>query len=309
MSLKRFISAAFLILSLGLSSCQINEVIPEDQVWVNPSSYYGIHHEFILAGMPSYVDEAQVFRLFSEEEVALMTAIQIEQGNTKFFYTSDHLINLDRLFAYVESLMPFSFRLSLGELSYSQREENVLTLYSVEITPVFEETQDLKTEIDAFTKEHLSLGSSNFETIKSIHDELILNTEYDTSILELDLSQIPSHLSFEALGLFQKKTAVCSGYSRAFNALAKQQGIPSLMISSEVMQHAWNLVYDGTEWKYVDVTFDDPIPDLKNKVRYTYFMLDEFAFLKDGKHQFDEASDVRLGASDYIDFANFVFHE
>ena len=309
MSFKRFTSTVFLILSLSLSACQIKEVIPEDQAWVNPSSYYGVNHDFVLAGMPSYVDETQVFRLVSEEEVALMTAIQLEQGNTKFFYTSDHLINLDRLFAYVESLMPFSFRLSLGELSYSQKEENVLTLYSVEITPVFEETQGLDPEVEAFSKEHLSLGNSNFETIKSIHDELILNTEYDTSILELDLSQIPSHLSFEALGLFQEKTAVCSGYARAFNALAKHQGIPSLMISSEVMQHAWNVVYDGTEWKYVDVTFDDPIPDLKNKVRYTYFLLDETTFLKDGKHQFDEQSDVRLGASDYIDFANFVFHE
>lgn len=309
MSLKRFKISVIIALSLSLSACQIKEVIPEDQSWTNPSSYYGVYHDFVLAGMPSYVDETQVFRLSSEEEVALMTAIQVEQGNSKFFYTSDQLINLDRLFAYVESLMPFSFRLSLGELSYSQKEENVLTLYSVEITPVFEETQTLSTQIETFTNDHIQRGNSDFETIKSIHDQLILNAEYDTSILELDLTQIPSHLSFEALGLFQEKTAVCSGYSRAFNALSKQQGIPSLMISSEVMQHAWNLVYDGTAWKYVDVTFDDPIPDLKNKVRYTYFLLDEFAFLKDGKHQFDDASDVRLGASDYLEFANYVFHE
>lgn len=309
MLFKRLLVIAVLITSFGLSACQAIDVIPEDTVWDNPSAYYGVHHDFTLAGMPSYVDESTVFRLSSEQEAALLMAIQVEQGQTKFFFTSDHALSLDRLFAYVESLMPFSFRLSLGELSYSQKDKNVLTLYSLELLPVFEETVYLSNEVDAFTQAHIQTGLSNFDTLKSIHDELILNTEYDTSILELDLTQIPSHLSFEALGLFQENTAVCSGYARAFNALAKQQGIPSLMISSEVMQHAWNLVYDGSAWKYVDVTFDDPIPDLKNKVRYTYFMLDEGTFLLDGKHHFDESTELRLNAQDYLDFATYVFGE
>jgi hypothetical protein len=115
------------------------------------------------------------------------------------------------------------------------------------------------------------------------------------------------HPSFEAIGLFNNATAVCSGYARAFNGVAHELGIPSLMISSETMAHAWNMVYLDGEWLFVDVTFDDPVPDQKASFRSTYLLLNTEDFLKLEKHRFDEMGGTRLDAKAYLDFANYVY--
>ena len=75
------------------------------------------------------------------------------------------------------------------------------------------------------------------------------------------------------------------------------------------MQHAWNLVYDGYEWKYIDVTFNDPIPDRQDRVLYTYYLLNEKQFLSDGKHRFDPSADNTLSADEYLEFAYQVYPE
>lgn len=290
-----------------LTACSSWTKTPQDEAWVNPNAYLAPQRVFTLAGLPAYVDEKEVFRIHSDMEAALMSAIQYDQGRLSYHYVTDQALSLDRIFAYLESLLPFSFKLSMGELTYSKQDAVVMTLYSLEIQPVFDDAKALNGLVDAFKSQYLSATSTTLETIRAIHDQLVLKTAYDTSILNLDLTQIQSHPSFEAYGLLSQGKAVCSGYARAFNALAKAAAIPSIMVSSESMQHAWNLVYDGTGWRYLDATFDDPIPDLKNKVRYTYFMLDKAAFLADGKHRFDLSGPTRLDDQDYIDFANYVF--
>lgn len=298
-----------LVLSaLLLGGCLTQEVEPVDTLWVNPERYYGLDHSFIQAGLPSYVTETNVFRIQDEKEVALLATILYHQDILQFNYVSEHAFSLNKIFAYMESLLPSSFKLSLSELSYTQQDEVVLTLYALEIQNVLSYPED---NLESYTRTWVDTLIDPNDTpsnkIKILHDNLVTRIHYDTSILDLDLTQISSHPSFEAMGLFLNETAVCSGYARAFNALAKEANIPSIMISSQSMNHAWNLVYDGTDWVFVDVTFDDPIPDLANKVRYTYFMLDEAKFIQDGKHWFDESTDQTLSAQDYLDFAEYVY--
>jgi len=306
-SLKRILILVFS--TLLLSGCLFTEEQRVDVLWVNPDPYFGVDHPFVQAGLPSYVTETDVFRIQDEKEVALLAAILYHQSIYKFNYVSENVLSLNKIFAYMESLLPASFKLSLSELSYTQQDEVVLTLYALEIQNVLSYPDD---NLEAYTQTWVDTlinpQDTQTEKIKVLHDNLVMQIHYDTSILDLDLTQISSHPSFEAMGLFLNNTAVCSGYARAFNALAKEANIPSIMVSSQAMNHAWNLVYDGQTWVYVDVTFDDPIPDLANKVRYTYFMLNEDKFLKDGKHWFDESSDQTLSASDYLAFAEYVFN-
>lgn len=306
--LKRRILSVLIVLIFGvLSACSPINKIPEDTLWVNQNPYLAPQQEFLVAGLPAYVDEDPVFRLENEMEVALMSALQYDEGNLKYHYVSTNPLSLNRIFAYLETLLPFSFTLSMSELTYTQEESLLITLYALEIQPVFNHLDQLKGIVSSFNQQYLSASPTPLESIRIIHDRLILDTQYDTSVLDLDLTQIPSHLSFEAYGLLSEHRAVCSGYARAFNALAKSADIPSIMISSATMQHAWNLVYDGSAWRYIDVTFDDPIPDLQNRVRYTYFLLEKSAFLQDGKHTFDQSSESRLSAQEYLEFAEFVF--
>lgn len=51
----------------------------------------------------------------------------------------------------------------------------------------------------------------------------------------------------------------CNGYALAFKDIMTRLNIQALHITSDSMQHAWNLVYLDGEWYHVDVTWDDPV--------------------------------------------------
>ncbi|MFT4107183.1 MAG: transglutaminase domain-containing protein [Lacrimispora sp.] len=77
---------------------------------------------------------------------------------------------------------------------------------------------------------------------------------------------------YTAYGALVKGEAVCSGYARAFNELARRCGLESTYVSSS--QHAWNLVkLDDESWYHVDVTWEDPIVNRKSANKYGYNML------------------------------------
>jgi len=269
----------------------------------------GKDRQFTLAGLPSYVQEDNVYRIEDEKELALLSIIQERVDVLKVFYVSDNPISIDKTFAYIESVIPYPFNITMTEIPYTRNGEVLTTLFSIEIMP---NDEDYKRIFDTGKAWNLSIlrdGMSDKEKIKAIHDEIVLVTQYDTSILDIDLSASVRHPSFEATGVFNYSTAVCSGYSRAFNVLAHDQGIPSIMVSSISMLHAWNLVYDGLSWKFIDTTFNDPIPDRKNRVLYTYYLLNKNEFIQDGKHTFDKSSDTTLTAEEYIEFAEYVYPE
>ena len=80
--------------------------------------------------------------------------------------------------------------------------------------------------------------------------------------------------------------AVCSGYARAYGDLLSRVGIESEFVygyvgkASMETAHAWNRVtIDGKKY-HVDVTFDDPVPDVKGRIMHTYFLVSD-AGIKD----------------------------
>jgi len=304
---KRFIGA--LLSLLILTSCSMFfPVTKEDR----PLTIEGLSEkdrQFTLAGLPSYVKEDNVYRIIDEKELALLSIIEEKNDVLKVFYVSDNSISIDKTFAYIESVVPYPFNVVITEIPYTRNGEVLTTLFSIEIKPNNADYKAIYDTANAWNLTILSDGMSDKEKIKSIHDEIVSVTQYDTSILDIDLSASVRHPSFEATGVFNYNTAVCSGYSRAFNVLAHDQGIPSIMVSSISMLHAWNLVYDGVSWKFIDTTFNDPIPDRKNRVLYTYYLLNKNQFIQDGKHKFDKSSDTTLTAEEYIEFAEYVYPE
>lgn len=306
-SIRHLVQVTSLTILLSLSGCSLFESVGEDRIWENPDPYLAQGMDFKIAGLPSYVKEKDVYEISSEMELAVLAAILYHQDDLELHYTSIEPISLDRLFAYLESIIPISFRLTMGELTYTRSDDVVLILYSLEIDPVLTDYDNVDRLARSWAVEVTDPLLPGPENIRAIHDRLVLYTQYDTSLLDIDLTKVGSHVSFEALGLFENRTAVCSGYARAFNAMARNADIPSLMISSVSMQHAWNLVFDGSEWVYLDATFDDPVPDVSGKVRYTYFLIDEARLRSDGKHDFDRSTDETLSARDYLEFARYVF--
>ena len=307
--LKQFNKLVGICLLILLSSCSLLEPKPRVDETIINTSIYAHGATFTLAGLPAYVEEKEVYRIADEQELALLSLVKSEEEVLKVNFVSDEPISLNKTFAYLESVLPYSFKLSLGEMNYTRKEELLMSLQSLEIMPMVDvASQVMKPALD-WNENYITSDMTQKEMIKVYHDQLLLNTKYDTSVLDLDLSVVQDHPSFEAMGVFFYRTAVCSGYARAFNALAKTSKIPSLIVSSLSMQHAWNLVYDGYEWKYIDVTFNDPIPDRQDRVLYTYYLLNEKQFLSDGKHRFDSSADNTLSADEYLEFAYQVYPE
>lgn len=298
-----------IVLSLILTSCSIIFPTQKEDALIDVEGLYGEKRQFVLAGLPSYVDEKEVYRINDEKELALLSIIQEKENKLIVYYVSDNTISIDRTFSYIESVIPYTFNIVITEIPYTRNGEVLMTLYSIEIKPNHADYKSIFESAKNWNENSITTSMSDREKIKKIHDEIVRNTQYDTSILDIDLSSSVKHPSFEATGVFDYSTAVCSGYSRAFNVLAQDAGIPSLMVSSVSMLHAWNLVFDGLSWKFIDTTFNDPIPDRADRVLYTYYLLDERQFLQDGKHTFDKSSDTTLSADEYIEFAEYVYPE
>ena len=110
---------------------------------------------------------------------------------------------------------------------------------------------------------------SDVEKALLLHDRLALWCEYDYE--RLVNGTIPED-SYTAYGVFSKKTAVCMGYALAYDYLLLQVGIDSAYCSSDVLNHAWNIVYVNNSKYHVDVTWDDPVWDKSGQVYHDNFL-------------------------------------
>lgn len=109
-----------------------------------------------------------------------------------------------------------------------------------------------------------------YEQEKAIHDYMVLNCEYAEDLL---IDGLATQDVFYYDGVFVHKRAVCQGYALSFKLCMDILGIESRVVRGTVPdgKHAWNAVQLDGEWYWVDVTWDDPIPDVEGRVFYHYF--------------------------------------
>ena len=108
---------------------------------------------------------------------------------------------------------------------------------------------------------------SDIEKIKTAHDYLVKTIAYDEFFAYTE-GELSSHYMEGAL---LRNVAVCSGYVSAFQLLMELSGITCHTVNTA--NHAWNLVQLDGKWYHIDLTWDDPVPDIPNQVRYNYFLL------------------------------------
>ncbi len=95
-------------------------------------------------------------------------------------------------------------------------------------------------------------GLEPYAQVLAVHDYLVRTCAYG------DPESAVDHTAYGALLSGQ---AVCEGYASAFRILMDRLGIPCIVVSSEEMEHGWNMVQLDGQWYHVDVTWDDPTPD------------------------------------------------
>ena len=125
--------------------------------------------------------------------------------------------------------------------------------------------------------------SDNIEKIRSIHNYIIKNVEYDEEMANNNTS---SYRSNTAYGALVQGYAICTGYSDAMALFLDKLDIPNIKISSD--EHVWNLVYLDGNWVHLDLTWNDTN---NPKYQMSYFLIDTDTLFKlDPKeHLFDES--------------------
>lgn len=115
---------------------------------------------------------------------------------------------------------------------------------------------------------------------KAIHDYIVKNVEYDTSLER-----------YSAYNALSEGKTVCQGYALLAYKMLTEAGVENKIVigsagsGSDSEGHAWNLVKLDGKWYHLDCTWDDPVPDVKGRILYDYYNLTDSQISKD--HNWD----------------------
>lgn len=108
-------------------------------------------------------------------------------------------------------------------------------------------------------------SGSDYEKELYVHDYLIETCTYDDEAVELHkIDQVRANEQ-NAYGALVEGTAVCEGYTRAFQLLCERLDVTCWVIQGQAsdftdegnVNHIWNCVQLDGDWYHVDVTWDD----------------------------------------------------
>lgn len=148
-----------------------------------------------------------------------------------------------------------------------------------------EQIDNAITEIENVKEGILSKKTGNaYEDIKMVHDYLVENISYDSSISKPNIYNI--------YGALINKECVCEGYARAYKYILDELNIPCVLVigtatngEGNTENHAWNYVRLNNSWYAVDTTWDDPIiiggGIASKKSKYRYFLKGKETMEKD----------------------------
>ena len=116
---------------------------------------------------------------------------------------------------------------------------------------------------------------NTYEDIKKIHDYLVDNINYDTSLSKPYIYNI--------YGALVENLCVCEGYARSMKYLLDSISVPCTIVigkatnsEGKTENHAWNYVEIEGKWYAIDSTWDDPViignGKLSEASKYKYFL-------------------------------------
>lgn len=137
--------------------------------------------------------------------------------------------------------------------------------------------QALASVMDVCVKE----GMTELQIALSVHDYLVANTVYDESM--------EANTGYD---LLINGTTVCAGYTDLYTDILNRAGVSCVSVTSEPMEHTWNLVNIDGSWYHVDVTWDDPTPDVYGYVSHEYFLLTDEQISAGEDPHYDWVTDI-----------------
>lgn len=106
------------------------------------------------------------------------------------------------------------------------------------------------------TSEYVRPELSDYEKVVEANAWMIRNIKYD---LVSYYNHSTTWAMCEPEYVLETGLAVCQGYAETFARIMSYYGIPCMITTSLLMNHAWNVVQIDGHWYHVDVTWNDPL--------------------------------------------------
>ena len=145
------------------------------------------------------------------------------------------------------------------------------------ITEYMPQIQQQQAELTQKVEEITAQIGENWTPLQKalyLHDYIATHGQYDT-ISKVDVQNKIDERRRDAYGMLIDGIGVCQGYTLAYRLLLKEVGIDSGTVTSDSMNHVWNLIQIDGNWYHVDVTWDDPTEDRIGQSQHVYFCLSE----------------------------------
>jgi hypothetical protein len=135
----------------------------------------------------------------------------------------------------------------------------------------------------------ITAGMSVSDKVAAINRYLVDHADYDHPALASTTGNrydIPAsyRYAWHADGILVRDLGVCMSYAYAFQAVAEQAGLETVVVVGELADgggHAWNKVKAGDSWRAVDVTWNDPRGAWTPSSGTRYLMISDAEFTGD----------------------------
>lgn len=219
----------------------------DDIVFVDDSAYI-LQAGGLLESEELSRDQAPKYLSLSESDIRSLTDIIKEGWKNKAekIYISPYNLTADEMKQVYRGALnccPECFYVE-GRYSYSTYGQYYVPQYSSSFTD--QDIQNFYDTADAIIQQVPS-GLNAKQICLWVHDYLDTHCEYDLT-----------YSNYDAYNVLVEKTAVCQGYALAYEYLLSRLGVDVEVVTSDAMNHAWNIVKLDGSYYHVDCTWDDP---------------------------------------------------
>lgn len=244
------------------SPTEVNTTVPQ-----NDDSEYPLNEYEHLNEQQKEVYDKIISAIKSREETIDETVLEFK----KEIY--------DKVFYYAVAVdHPEYFWVRAFSESYKSGSEIVKADFRLKYLYTTDKLSEKQSKIDNIVskiKSQVGEKASDYDKALAVYNYIVDNCSYDDECASGKAdSQNDSASTME--GALIDKSAVCTGYSRAYKYIMNKLGIKCSVVNTS--EHEWNLIMLDNDYYYTDVTWGDT-----SQNRYAYFCMTTKQLMK--KHK------------------------
>lgn len=257
----------FCIIAASLSAAgSDNTEVTGSYTWFNP--LYNEKNIFGEQGRLSSV--LSIVTVTTPEALEEEIALNMYDRNTEFIinYQGD-TGDISALLSVIldEIFLDHYLRYSIESLHWiaSGVVNNVDITFTISYLTTKSQEEYIDSEVERILSEITYPEMNDHQKLKAVHDYIVASVAYDQT-----------HENRCAYSALYYGTTVCSGYTLLGCRMLEELDIECKYVTGFAGEpHAWNLVNLDGNWFHLDMTWNDPVPDVPGRVLYDYYNLSD----------------------------------